>query len=360
MTQNFARTSELNDVTLTLEEGTRGLVSPCSGRMLGLYTCNSDENFFWTKPSGRRSARSEGIPEHSSTDWGNWGGDRTWLAPEIQLFIEDLERPLETYSVQRALDPGSWKLAYDSVSEISLANEGRVRLHRSGRKLGFRMRKSFSAAANPLQDTPLADAGLEFAGYTQKTKLMQEALPDRAVRLGIWNLLQLPFPGVMVVPTRAATQPRLVFGALCEGECSADSRVLRWNMDAPGENTKIALKPQLLTGRAGYFRKSKSGNTADLVVREFAVDPDGDYVDALWDAPHESGWAFQACSVRQGDDRFNELEYHAPIPASFAGEQTDESRVWAFRGPSDTIAEASVSLLGVSPFAQSGRELHKP
>lgn len=67
---------------------------------------------------------------------------------------------------------------------------------------------------------------------------------------------------------------------------------------------------------------------ADLVAREFAVDPDGEYVDALWTPPHETGWAFQACCVRNGRERFRELEYHAP-----AGCRRDESRVWGFRGP---------------------------
>jgi len=328
-------------VTLTFDDGCRALVRPASGRVLGLYPSGSEDNFFWMNSALARTERAEDFSDQPG--WINPGGDRTWLAPEIDLFFEDLARPWETYAVQRALDPGSWRLASSSGSELSLTNDTRVRLHRAGREVGVRLSKNYRAAANPLQGTPLANAGLEFAGYTQITTLEQESVPGCAIRLGIWNLLQLPSPGVMLVATCSAVQPRLVFGTMASGECQVEPRMVRWEMQAPGTNTKIALKPQSLTGRAGYFRERASGGTADLVVREFAVDPDGDYVDGLWEPPHETGWAFQSCCVRQGGEQFNELEYHATAPA---GLHRDESSVWAFRGPANAIADASAVLLG--------------
>ena len=333
-------------VDLTFDDGSRALVRPASGRVLGLYPPGSEDNFYWINP-----ALASDVLPHEFFDqpgWINPGGDRTWLAPEIDLFIEDLDRPWETYAVQRALDPGYWKLASASRSELTLTNDTRVRLHRSGLEVGARLSKNYSPAENPLQDTPLANAGLEFAGYTQITTLEQESVPGCAIRLGIWNLLQLPSPGVMLIPTTSAVQPRLVFGTMANGECQVEPHRVRWEMEAPGTNTKIALKPQSLTGRAGYFCEHASDGTADLVVREFAVDPDGDYVDGLWEPPHDRGWAFQACCVREGDEHFNELEYHAAAPTGAAGRHRDESRVWAFRGPANAIEEASAILLGTT------------
>jgi hypothetical protein len=340
-------------VDLAFGDGTHLLVRPASGRVLGLYPPGSEDNFYWINP-----ALASDVLPHEFFDqpgWINPGGDRTWLAPEIELFIEDLDRPWETYAVQRALDPGFWRVASSSETELSLTNDTRVRLHRAGREVGVRLSKSYRSAANPLQGTPLANAGLEYAGYTQITTLEQEDVPGSTIRLGIWNLLQLPAPGVMLVPTCSAVQPGLVFGTLSNGECQTEPHMVRWEMEDPGTNTKIALKSRSLTGRAGYFREHASGGTADLVVREFDVDPDGDYVDGLWVPPHEAGWAFQACCVREGDEQFNELEYHAAAPTSAAGRHRDESRVWAFRGPAKAIAEASTILLGASirPLIQS-------
>jgi len=85
-------------------------------------------------------------------------------------------------------------------------------------------------------------------------------------------------------------------------------------------------------------------------VREFTVGVDDDYVDALWEPPHEAGWAFQACCVRNGPDRFNELEYHVPAATTEAGKNIchDASRVWAFRGPKGAVAGVARHLLGDS------------
>ena len=66
-----------------------------SGRILGLYASGSDENFLWTNPAlGTVPAAKDYF---NRTSWLNPGGDRTWLGPEMDLFISDLAHPWETY-----------------------------------------------------------------------------------------------------------------------------------------------------------------------------------------------------------------------------------------------------------------------
>lgn len=340
-------------VPVALPDGGHLLILPRGGRLLGLFPAASDANFLWTNPA---LATGESAAAYLARDgWANPGGDRTWLAPEIELFIADLDRPGETYAVPHALDPGNWALTSVDESGVSLATEARLRLHRSQVEVGVRMGKSFRAADNPLDGTPLAASGLAYAGYAQVTTLQIEPQPDTNVRLGLWNLLQLPPPGVMLIPTPERVHPRVVFGALSPEELTAEPHLVRWEMGRSGVDAKIALGASALTGRAGYVREASQAGTLDLVVREFAVDPSGEYVDALWEPPHETGWAFQACCVRTGAERFNELEYHAPAAAATEGSSLprDESRVWAFRGPAAAIAEAAEVLLG----ADAGRAL---
>src|SRR5256885_8036826 len=66
-------------------DGSRLLVLPHGARVLGLFARASEENFFWTNPvlSSIGSARSF----FRSQEWYNPGGDRTWLAPEIDIFF---------------------------------------------------------------------------------------------------------------------------------------------------------------------------------------------------------------------------------------------------------------------------------
>lgn len=341
LTDNLARAGK-PAVTLDAPDGGRLVVLPFGGRVLALYPPGSDENFFWTNPAlGSDEAAAAYFRREG---WSNPGGDRTWLAPERELFLGDEARPWETYAVQRALDPGRWTLTSASASEVGLAQATCLRLHRSARDVEVRMGKRFRFTANPLPQS-----GLLYAGYSQVTTLEIGATADAPARLGIWNLLQLPSPGTMLIPVCGPTKPQKVFGAFSEGELATAGRSVRWRMASPGPDTKLSLKAGALTGRAGYLRCDENAGTASLVVREFTVVPAGDYVDALWEPPHEAGWAFQACCVRNGAEQFNELEYHVPAagPAGGRALSTDESRVWAFRGSFRDISEAIRLLLGI-------------
>ncbi len=67
------------------DDGTRLLILPYGGRILGVYASGSEENFLWTNSAldSVESARAY----YASDDWQNSGGDRTWLAPEVDFFF---------------------------------------------------------------------------------------------------------------------------------------------------------------------------------------------------------------------------------------------------------------------------------
>ena len=99
---------------------------------------------------------------------------------------------------------------------------------------------------------------------------------------------------------------------------------------------KIAVRAVDLTGRVGYLQKNS------LVIRNFFVNPSGEYIDTPWLDEADRGYAFQACNVnipRLG--QFNELEYHVPTG------HTDVSQVWAFRGTRAAIRAIAARLLGI-------------
>ena len=88
-------------------DGTRLLILPYGGRILGMFAPGSEENFLWTNSAlnSVESARSY----YASDDWQNSGGDRTWLSPEVDFFLPD--PPLiENYFQPRQLDPGNYQL----------------------------------------------------------------------------------------------------------------------------------------------------------------------------------------------------------------------------------------------------------
>ncbi len=92
---------------LRMADGTRVLVLPHGGRVLGLFPPKSGENFYWTHPALRSAATARAF--YASDDWHNSGGDRTWLAPEADLFLPNYPK-LDVYFQPRSLDPGQYRV----------------------------------------------------------------------------------------------------------------------------------------------------------------------------------------------------------------------------------------------------------
>ena len=74
--------------TWTSPDGSTALVLPYGGRVLGLFAPESEQNFFWTHPA--LDAAETARDFYKSAQWHNSGGDRTWLAPEVDFFFPRL------------------------------------------------------------------------------------------------------------------------------------------------------------------------------------------------------------------------------------------------------------------------------
>ena len=338
---------------LPLADGSGLLLLPEYGRVLGLYPPQSEQNFLWTHPDLRSVGGARQL--FTASGWCNPGGDRTWLAPDREFFIRDVQRPMDTYRVPSALDPGAWQVIASegggqrSVTLASTMTLERLQAHDT---VHLQLRKRISAAASPLRDFPWADAGMQYTGYTLTTTLSVAPPPGNApvMEVGLWQLLQLPAPGIMLISTHGRGHARTVFGSVARQDLRMNEHLVRWHMGEGGDDAKISLKAAPLTGRAAHLFARDGDKVQDLVIRCFSVNPSGNYVDTPWLVPDDRGYAFQACRVRSGTAYFNELEYHAAAEADDVGggEHRDVSQVWAFRGSRSVIATVACVLLGVS------------
>jgi hypothetical protein len=324
-------------------DGTRVLVLPYGGRVLGLFSPRNGENFYWTHPALASVETARAF--YGSDQWHNSGGDRTWLAPEADLFFPNFPK-LDPYYQQRSLDPGHYRVV-QAPGGFKLVNRLTVNLARSRAKAALRITKSFGPAPNPLRhERGVALSGLEYAGYTQFTALeLLGASQDLAAEIGLWNLVQMPHGGDLLIPTYSRGEPRLVMGKIPPADLKVEARMLCYRMRQQGE-CKISLRAIATCGRVGY--RYRSANQWCLIIRNYAVNPSGEYVDVPWNDPDYRGFSTQACNVNSGLGQFSELEYHIPAIGQGAGRTRceDEAQVWAFRGSETDIAQVCRLLLG--------------
>ena len=148
----------------------------------------------------------------------------------------------------------------------------------------------------------------------------------------------------MIIPVYSRSEPRVYFGTIAEEDLQVSDRAILWRMRAKGEQ-KLGVRAVATTGRVGY--RYRSGNIHTLILRNFAVNPSGDYVDVPWDEPDKFGFAVQACNVDSRWGSFSELEYHVPAIGRGTGRNRsdDASQVWAFRGPAEAIQRVASRLL---------------
>jgi hypothetical protein len=325
---------------LTHPDGTEVLLLPYGGRVLGLFAPGSDENFYWTNSALRSVDTAKAF--YASSAWHNSGGDRTWLAPEVDVFLPKF--PARDYFQPRELDPGHYHVS-GKGEKVHLTNRFALTLSRSHRRIELELTKSFAPAPNPLRHErgfPVGD--LEYAGCTQRTSLAILG-GDPTTPVGLWNLVQMPHGGELLVPTFSRAKPKLVFGNIPADDLTVEDRMVSYRMRQTGEH-KIALRAVAVTGRVGYLFE-QNGRWA-LIIRNFIVNPSGEYVDAPWDDTADLGYVAQACNVNSGLGQFSELEYHIPAIGPGTGQVRceDQAQVWAFRGPKEQILGVSQLLLG--------------
>ena len=326
-------------------DGSRLILLPYGARVLGLFAPNSDENFYWTNPA--LSSFDPGSLFRSQ-GWHNSGGDRTWVAPEVDLHFPQFP-DLSVYKVPSAVDPGTYEIERSGKS-TRFVTRAALRLFRSHQTTEAEISKSWSAAPNPLRyETVWGQmAGVEYAGYTQKTSLrLLDTRGYEAGPIGTWNLIQLPHGGTAFFPLHSTTAPTVYFGSILPENIEIKDHSIRYRMRSSGIQ-KIGIRAAASTGRAAYMYPAE--RDCVLVVRNVFINPGAEYIDVPWTDTGElgdRGYAFQACNVNHEVGTCSELEYHAPAIGRGTGqlEYDDISQVWAFRGPEQSIRAIGQMLL---------------
>ena len=334
--------------TVRFSDGTRLLLLPHGGRLLGVYPPKSNLNFLWTHDALRSPKTVRAL--YIEARWPNPGGDRTWLAPVPELFFSDMSKLWEAFREPVALDPGHYACE-NRCNVLRLVNRATLQLFRSKTTARVEIAKRFLPAPNPLRYEPAFEGAYEYAGCTSviSLRLLSDSAKVRSP-LGLYQLLQLPPGGEMIIPTHSKARPLVMFGTIPHRHLESESHVVRYRM-ASKVTAKIALRAVHTTGRIGYVHQSRLGKY-DLVIRNFFVNPSGEYVDPPFDSLRDLGYSIQACNVAEPTlGFFNELEHHAPAVGAGTGtkDYTDVSQIWAFRGNRNIIADISQLLLGCMP-----------
>jgi hypothetical protein len=320
-------------------DGSELLVLRHGGRVLGLFAPGQDENFFWANPALASPETARAL--FAAPGWQNTGGDRTWVAPEIDVFFPRFP-DTSVHVCPVSLDPGAYEIR--DAAPPRLVNTFTLTLSRSGVRVTLTTDTHWRTVAPLVEDDLLRTGKLTCAGYTQVATLTI-VLHTGPCAIGLWNLLQVPPGGECLVQTQAPARAKQYVGT-SEGELQIGERVTVYRPSMAGIH-KIGFLPPELTGRIGYLHGA--GDQATLIVRQFTVDPSAAYVDVPWQTASDlegPGCAAQVCAVDHPVlGRYVELEHHSPaIDGAGSTVVTDISHLWAIRGAEATVRDVASRL----------------
>ena len=332
---------------LETPDGTRMLMFPYGARVLGLFSADNQDSFFWNNPRLEQNATAQSLL--TSDGWHNTGGDRTWIAPEWDTFFPDANS--NAYLQPRKLDMSDYDMERTNGG-IQFSRQMTLHLARSNRDVSLRLTKWFGPADNPLRherDMAAVNAAVEYAGYTQRVTM--QCLDELADPQGGRRHLEPRATSARRRNARAALQPHDAAEVLRRhsggshddrGPRAADQgRFQRFAQNRAEGGCDSAAAPAMSTNR---------GNRYSLVIRNFFVNPSGQYIDVQRHDPDDYGYAFQMCRVDEPQyGSFCELEYHAPALGALPdpARSEDTSQLWAFRGDREAIDAIAQKLLGV-------------
>ena len=301
------------------------MVLPFGGRILGVYP-DGIHNVLWVNQA-LNSAGAAGR-FFRGEDWINIGGDRTWISPEVETTIGDPDRFEDSYEVPKSIDPASYRVMGRDDNSVVLKTRMSVPFKRSGSVVGLRITKRISCLGAPLA----VPKGVQWAGYSLATSLIVESALSARFRPGIWNILQVPGGGNIIVPLTGATHPRPFIG---EPVVTVKEKMIEARVET-SQSFKYGIHAGRCTGLMLYV--NEKDDPAYLTVRRFNVFAPERYADVPCDDLRATGYMQQVYVDDGAFGGFGEMEYHSPAAAVENRKIDDISEVWAFMGPQKSIA----------------------
>ncbi len=328
---------------LTVGDGWKVIVSEHGGHVFGPFSDSFPEGIFWMPDAIKDKDLYKELIDCKT--W-NIGGDRVWIAPEIQFNITDRSHFRETLKTPESIDPGSYQMERDKncihlsmeldlVSHNTVEGNMHVNLHRM-----------IHYAENPLRKLPMFNElmeGLSYCGLEEVIDL--KACSSQDMFAESWDLLQVRPKGTLFIPMykpvggtdhyeAAGSHEKIVENGICL-RITGDSRY------------KIAYRSAVTTGRFGYLADSDTDSSV-LIIICYPNNPSAMYSEEPPLIEGDSGYSIHVYNDDGNSGGFAEMECNMLTIGKPAGidHASDRLTKWIFTGNTEKLKDIAEVLLG--------------
>lgn len=323
-------------VALPLSDGFSLIITQRGGRVFGPFW-NEGESLTWINPA---LASTESFDAFRRAGQWNLGGERLWIAPEIQYNIKDRADFWGSHHVPPQMDPADYSLE-PGVSEIILKAEMHLPAYNlSTGTAHLSVDRMVRGDARPHGLPP----GVNAAGYRQEI-VLREAQPGAPVSQS-WLLTQLNPGGQLIIPCEPGAKGIRYFGDPTSDALRPREGAFRISLTGQRQY-KMGYAAEAMAGRLGYLNALPDGQ-AYFLFREYLIHPQGLYAEEVPDQPGVNGHAVHVYNDGGQFGCNGEMEVSAPAhPYSDTSHIMDTFIMQVYRGPLLAIQSIAEEALGL-------------
>lgn len=329
---------------LDLDDGWQILITQHGGHVYGPFSERFPQGIFWMPDSlGDPEAFGRLV---EGRIW-NIGGDRTWIAPEIQFNIRgDRKRFRETLDTPKTIDPGSYTMSREG-NVVSLEQSLDLESYNTVTgQMHLEFRRKILSVPNPLRKLSGYEKlmeGVSYCGFEHVLDL--EGHSEQDIYAENWGLLQVRPKGLLYMPMYSVERGTDHYEPVGDHEFCLDTGVC---LEITGDSRyKIAYKAACLTGRFGYLADSDGADSC-LIVINYPNDPSALYSEEPPLVEGDTGYSIHIYNDDGNSGGFAEMECNMPTIGRPTGldRVIDRMSRWIFYGDREKLGEISRVLLG--------------
>ncbi len=307
-----------------LSNGFSLIVAQRGGRVFGPFW-NEGESLTWINPA---LATTESFDAFRRAGQWNLGGERLWIAPEIQYNIRNRADFWGSHHVPPQMDPGQYTLE-PGANQIVLKAEMRLPAYNlnSGTANLWLDREVRPGALPILTDLP---TNVSATSYEQRIAL-EEYYPSAPISQS-WLLTQLNPGGQLIIPCEAGAEGIRYFGDPTSDALKPQSGAFRINLTGQRQY-KMGYLAEAMKGRMGYLNTLPDGQ-AYFLFREYLIHPQDRYAEEVPDQPSINGLVVHIYNDGGQFGANGEMEVSGPAIGGATGirNNVDTFRMEVYRG----------------------------
>ncbi len=316
------------------------------GRVFGPFLDDDSAGLYWVNPVWQDPAA---LAQFLARNEWNVGGERVWVAPEVQYLVTDRTDFWGSLHFPPQMDPGTWALTKAKPDEWQLRQALTLAAHNlaTGSK-DLVMERLLRPVADPLtnsqQYTALLD-GVHYAGYEQVVTLT-EGQHD-AIMSQAWILIQLNPGGQLFVPCATDLEITDYNEPVDAAHCTRHSHWTSFQITGQ-RRYKVGLRAVQTFGRLAYFNQLDAEH-AYLLVRNYFNNPSSPYVEEPAHLPGVRGDSIHIYNDGGMFGGFGELETQGQTIGGSTGLSSTSGQqvLWLYVGAPAKLAAIARQLLGV-------------